>query len=63
VQWDVAVEFGLLEGGMGPAAPLEQVLPGLDRCLDRVPEDMPVGLHLCYGDYGHQHFKHLALGH
>jgi hypothetical protein len=57
VQWDVAVEFGLLEGGFGPVAPLEQVLPGLIRCVDRVPEDVPVGLHLCYGDYGHQHFK------
>jgi hypothetical protein len=57
VQWDVAVEFGLLEGGFGPAAPLEQVIPGLIRCVDRVPDDVPVGLHLCYGDYGHQHFK------
>jgi hypothetical protein len=25
--------------------------------VDQVPEDVPVGLHLCYGDYGHQHFK------
>jgi hypothetical protein len=57
VQWDVAVEFGLLEGGFGPSAPLEQVVPGLIRCVDRVPSDVPVGLHLCYGDYGHQHFK------
>ena len=58
MQWDVAVEFGLLEGAMGPAAmPLEQIAPGLVRCVDRVPDDVPVGLHLCYGDYGHQHFK------
>jgi hypothetical protein len=59
VQWDVAVEFGLLEGAMGPgsAMPIEQVTPGLVRCVDRVPTDVPVGLHLCYGDYGHQHFK------
>ena len=58
VQWDVAVEFRLLEGAMGPgsAMPLEQVTPALVRCVDRVPEDVPVGLHLCYGDYGHQHF-------
>ncbi len=54
VQWDVAVEFGLLEGA---GAPLEQVVPGLVRGIERVPEDVPVGLHLCYGDYGHQHFK------
>ena len=59
VQWDVAVEFGLLEGAMGPgsAMPIDQVTPALVRCVDRVPEDVPVGLHLCYGDYGHQHFK------
>jgi hypothetical protein len=59
VQWDVAVEFGLLEGSMSPAGamPLEQVTPGLVRCIDQVPDDVPVGMHLCYGDYGHQHFK------
>ena len=59
VQWDVAVEFGLLEGamGLGPAAPVDQITPALVRCVDRVPADVPVGLHLCYGDYGHQHFK------
>jgi len=59
VQWDVAVEFGLLEGAMGPgsAMPVDQITPALARCVDRVPADVPVGLHLCYGDYGHQHFK------
>lgn len=57
VQWDVAVEFGLLEGAMGPPPPLELVVPGLFRCVDRVPGDVPAGLHLCYGDYGHAHFK------
>jgi hypothetical protein len=59
VQWDVAVEFGLLEGAMGPgsAMPIEHVTPGLVRCVERVPEQVPVGLHLCYGDYGHEHFK------
>ena len=57
VQWDVAVEFGALEGAMGPKMPLDQITPGLVRCLERVPADVPVGMHLCYGDYGHQHFK------
>ncbi len=37
--------------------PLEHITPALVRCVDRVPEDVPVGFHLCYGDYGHQHFK------
>ena len=25
--------------------------------MDQVPAAIPAGLHLCYGDYGHQHFK------
>jgi hypothetical protein len=57
VQWDVAVEFGLLEGTYGPAMPINHVAPGLVRAVDHVPADVPVGLHLCYGDYGHEHFK------
>ncbi len=62
VQWDVAVEFGLLEGAMGSgsAVPMHQITPGLVRCVDRVPADVPVGMHLCYGDYGHQHFTQPA---
>jgi hypothetical protein len=52
------VEFALLEGAMGPgpAMPVEQLTPGLVRCVDRVPRDVPVGLHLCYGDNDHEHF-------
>jgi hypothetical protein len=56
VQWDVAVEFGVLEGAFGLTLPLEHVAPGLIRALAQVPEDVPAGMHLCYGDYGHQHF-------
>ncbi|MQA82305.1 MAG: hypothetical protein GEV10_28230 [Streptosporangiales bacterium] len=59
VQWDVAVEFGILEGGFegGERFPFEAVVERLVRCVDEVPDDVPVGLHLCYGDYGHRHFK------
>lgn len=57
VQWDIAVELGALEGAMGVTMSMEQIAPGIVRCLDRVPDDVPVGLHLCYGDYGHQHWK------
>jgi hypothetical protein len=57
VQWDIAVEMGALEGAMGVTMPMEQIAPGIVRCLERVPADVPVGLHLCYGDYGHQHWK------
>jgi methionine synthase II (cobalamin-independent) len=56
VQWDVAFEFGLLEGGFGPTLPVDEVAPPLIACIDHVPDDVPVGMHLCYGDYGHEHF-------
>ncbi len=59
VQWDVAVEFGVLEESFAPggAQAFDAIIAGLARCVDTVPADVPVGLHLCYGDYGHQHFK------
>jgi hypothetical protein len=58
VQWDVAVEFGILELGFGAGAAhtIDDVVARLVRCIDRVPADVPVGLHLCYGDYQHRHF-------
>jgi len=59
VQWDVAVEFGILEESFVPggAHAFDGIVAGLVRCVDTVPADVPAGLHLCYGDYGHQHFK------
>jgi hypothetical protein len=58
VQWDVAVEFGILEG-IWPA-PFEDTLGGIVQRLVRisghVPHDVEMGQHLCYGDYQHQHF-------
>ncbi|MGH3196313.1 MAG: hypothetical protein ACRDNT_10345 [Streptosporangiaceae bacterium] len=59
VQWDVAVEFGILEEAFGPggAQAFDAIIAALARCIDHVPAEVPAGLHLCYGDYGHQHFK------
>ena len=59
VQWDVAVEFAILEGGFEAteAQTFDLVVERLARCIERVPADVPCGLHLCYGDYQHQHFK------
>jgi hypothetical protein len=59
VQWDVAVEFAILEGGFEatPGQTFDAVVDALVRAVDHLPEDVPVGLHLCYGDYQHQHFK------
>lgn len=58
VQWDVAVEFAILEGGFVAAGQtFESIVERLARCVDRVPGEVPVGLHLCYGDYQHRHFR------
>jgi hypothetical protein len=59
VQWDVAVEFSILEEFFGPIGPgvFDAIIGNLARCVDTVPAEVPVGLHLCYGDWGHQHFK------
>jgi hypothetical protein len=58
VQWDVAVEFGILEEAFAPggAQAFDAIVAALTRCVDQVPAGIPVGLHMCYGDYGHQHF-------
>jgi hypothetical protein len=59
VQWDVAVEFGILEG-VWPiffSNVREGIIERLVRLGGRVPADVEMGFHLCYGDSGHQHFK------
>jgi len=59
LQWDVAVEFAVLEG-LRPVY-FEPVREGLIARLiedvNRVARDVQIGLHLCYGDAGHKHFK------
>jgi hypothetical protein len=62
VQWDVAVEFGILEEAFAPggAQAFDAIIAALARCVDHVPAEIPAGLHLCYGDYGHQHFMQPA---
>ena len=58
IQWDVAVEVGLVEGAW-PAhfadAP-RGTLDRLARLAAAVPHDVELGVHLCYGDFGHRHF-------
>lgn len=58
VQWDVAVEFALLEGLRD--AFFEPVEAGIVERLVRlgggVPAGVELGYHLCYGDAGHKHF-------
>ncbi len=62
VQWDVAVEFGIMEGAFpsflsGHADIIEQLVDRLIRLGNAVPADVELGYHLCYGDAEHKHFK------
>ena len=58
IQWDVAIEFALLEGVA--QALYEQTKTGVIEQLVRlgkhVSVDVELGYHLCYGDAGHKHF-------
>lgn len=67
IQWDVAVEFGIIETvaydsefGSQFSAWWEDVWAGLiERAADQaaqVPADVELGFHLCYGDANEEHF-------
>jgi hypothetical protein len=57
IQWDVAVEIGMLEGVWKAEFDLRPGLwTRLARLGEAVPQGVELGFHLCYGDYGHEHF-------
>jgi hypothetical protein len=58
IQWDVAIEFGLLEGVAftNYAHVKTGIIEQLVRLGNQVPVDVELGYHLCYGDAGHKHF-------
>lgn len=60
IQWDVAVDFALLEKAPFITPWFEPVLEGiverLIRLGDSVPTEAELGFHLCYGDVDHKHF-------
>jgi hypothetical protein len=58
IQWDVAVEFGLLEGVAftSYAHVKTGILEQLVRLGNHVPVEVELGYHLCYGDANHKHF-------
>lgn len=64
IQWDAALEFAMLEGLTGYTGEryewFDDVWAGtserLARQIDRVPADVEVGVHLCYGDVAEKHF-------
>ena len=62
VQWDVASEFSTLDGTNPPPADridgaVSDITARLVRIGERVPVGVALGYHLCYGDYGHKHFR------
>lgn len=64
IQWDAALEFAILEQTTGYKEGryewFDDIWAGtterLARQVDRVPADVEVGVHLCYGDVGEKHF-------
>ena len=58
IQWDVAIEFGLLEGVAftNYAHVKNDIIERLVQMGNHVPDDVELGYHLCYGDAGHKHF-------
>jgi len=62
IQWDL-VEPVIMEGSWARLS-VERVASAIARLVDRVPADVEVGMHLCYGDRGHKHLvepKDMAL--
>lgn len=59
IQWDMPIEIGILEGLIPSQLdnPRAGILNRLTRISARVPFDVELGYHLCYGDEGHRHFK------
>jgi hypothetical protein len=61
IQWDVAIEMGIWEGlggmfGIWFDDAQHAIIERVARLVNAVPAGAEVGVHLCYGDFGHAHF-------
>ena len=60
IQWDVCNEMVIWDGQPSAAVPAdvsrEEILARMQRLCAAVPDDVELGLHLCYGDFGAKHF-------
>jgi methionine synthase II (cobalamin-independent) len=59
IQYDVAIEVGVLTGNLSSApgvAHMDFVVDALRRAMDWLPAGVDRGVHFCYGDYKHRHF-------
>jgi hypothetical protein len=60
IQWDVCNEMVIWDGQPSTAVPgdvsHEDIIARMQRLCASVPDDVELGLHLCYGDFGAKHF-------
>jgi hypothetical protein len=64
IQFDVPEELAVWEGHntIFLDSPREAIVTKLLELMERVPEAAELGLHLCYGDISHKHWKEPDLG-
>jgi hypothetical protein len=57
IQWDIAQELVAFEGNF--PFPYDDILTGTSErvasLVDKIPDSVTTGIHLCYGDPGHKH--------
>jgi hypothetical protein len=61
IQWDVCNEMIIWDGQKTAGVPhadeaRDKLLARMQRLCAGVPDDVEVGIHLCYGDFGGRHF-------
>jgi hypothetical protein len=61
IQWDVCNEMVVWDGQKSDAVPhagepREKLVERMQRLCAGIPDDVELGLHLCYGDFGARHF-------
>jgi hypothetical protein len=64
LQWDIPFEIAVWEGARETylSNPREQVIEKLARIIALADADVETGLHVCYGDVSHRHWKQPDLG-
>ncbi len=61
IQWDVCNEMVVWDGQKTDAVPFadeprDKILARMQRLCATIPDDVELGLHLCYGDFAGKHF-------
>jgi hypothetical protein len=68
IQWDLAIEMAHMEHAYGPSRPdfqmfkpsyspvKEGIVERVVRLVEAVDKKVPIGFHLCYGDFEHKHY-------